>query len=84
MRRLLGRKFLPLYVILVLLVLAFAAPIPSLMGGTPLLTLVGFNSGQQRAAQVANPNAKIGGYGNNCGIKGDGTPDHGKTCPNYP
>ena len=26
----------------------------------------------------------VGGYGNNCGVKGTGYHDHGKVCPNRP
>lgn len=70
MRRLIGRKLLPLYGILVVLVLAFTTPLPTLAKG---------GGGDWRHEGQNNS------FGhNNCGVKGDGQHDHGKECPNYP
>jgi hypothetical protein len=82
MKRLLSRKLVPVYGILILLAIAFASP--ALSGGRTVFSFLttSTNVGTQQSAAVVTPLAKI--PGNNCGIKGDGTHDHGKTCPNYP
>src|SRR5438876_5417777 len=35
-------------------------------------------------AQAPTQASSAAGYGNNCGVKGDGFHDHGKVCPNRP
>jgi hypothetical protein len=80
---LLARKFLPLYGVLVALALAFMSPVPSLAGSHGIFNAPSVES-RQSGAGANSVNGAVGGYGNDCGIRGDGTHDHGKACPNRP
>lgn len=91
MKRLFGRKFLPLYGILVILVVAFASPLPTLASGGLLSNVASLHSSvathhdsNKESLVGRDSEGRIGNDGNNCGLKGDGTHDHGKTCPRYP
>jgi hypothetical protein len=48
------------------------------VGGVLLASLL------TQAPSLASNNDVGYGYANNCGVKGDGMHDHGKTCPNRP
>jgi hypothetical protein len=50
------------------------------VGGVVLASLLA-----QAPSLASNNDVGYGyGYGNNCGVKGDGMHDHGKVCPNRP
>ena len=63
------RRLIPVAGIIVILALAVLVPTPS------------FGSSQQ-ASNKSVVLAGHGNNGNNCGVKGYGTHDHGKDCPN--
>ena len=70
MKQTLGRKLLPLYAVAIVLVVAFASPVPIVAGKGKI-------GGDTNLPAPA-------GQANNCGVKGDGYHDHGKPCPNRP
>lgn len=93
MNRLFGRKFLPLYGILVVLVLAFASPIPAFASGGLLGKLTPNHTASTTHRNGSGAPSLVGADSqrnlgvdqhNNCGIKGDGSTGHDKKCPPYP